>query len=295
MQTPVLFIVFNRPDKTAQVFERIRKAKPKQLFVAADGYRLERPEEKILCDEVRSLIIDNVDWDCEVRTLFREENLGCGRAVSGAITWFFEHVEAGIILEDDCVPDPSFFNFAGELLTHFKDNRKIWVISGFNMQSGRWRGDGSYYLSINNHVWGWASWRDRWSEYQFRIGEVDSSVINRYVGEKRHRKLFKKFFEDSSKIDTWDFQWMYCMWKNNGLAVIPNHNLIDNIGFGKDATHTTNSDNSFFEKPRALTSIRHPRRLVQHKKADAFMLEKLNPTPSLVQRIKRKLGKVLNL
>jgi len=161
LKTPVLFLIFKRLDTTKQVFEQIKKAKPPRLYIAADGPRdyVEGEAEKVKA--AREYVLSNIDWNCEVKTLFREKNLGCGKAVSEAITWFFENEEQGIILEDDTVPSQSFFWFCEELLNRYKDEKKVWHIGGTNFQDGIIRGNGDYYFSALNHIWGWASWVDR--------------------------------------------------------------------------------------------------------------------------------------
>lgn len=156
LKTAVLFLVFNRPETTKTVFEAIRKAKPKRLYIAADGPRKHREGENEKVSSVRQ-IVTYVDWPCDVKTLFRDENLGCKSAVSGAITWFFNHEEEGIILEDDCLPHPDFFPFCESLLKRYANDERIWVITGNNFQNGIQRGEASYYFSRYNHVWGWAS------------------------------------------------------------------------------------------------------------------------------------------
>ena len=156
LETPVLFLVFNRPDTTAQVFEAIRQAKPPRLYVASDGAREDKEGELEKVKQVRE-IVSQVDWNCEVKTLFRDKNLGCKIAVSSAIDWFFEQEEMGIILEDDCLPHPTFFRFCQELLERYRDDERIGMISGNNFQFGRKCTDYSYYFSMYSHIWGWAS------------------------------------------------------------------------------------------------------------------------------------------
>jgi hypothetical protein len=173
--TPVLFLIFNRPNTTEQVFEAIAKAKPRCLFVAADGPRTDKEGEAEKCQAVRD-IIKRVDWDCEVKTLFREQNLGCKEAVSSAITWFFEQVEEGIILEDDCLPSDSFFSFCAELLEKYRDDKRIMMISGDNFQDGIQRGDASYYFSSVPWIWGWATWRRAWRLYDREMQTFPSFV-----------------------------------------------------------------------------------------------------------------------
>lgn len=164
MKSAVLFLVFNRPEPTARVFEAIRYARPPRLYVAADGPRVQREGEGELVRRVRQ-IATTVDWPCSVYTLFREHNLGCKRAVSEAISWFFENEEQGIILEDDCLPNPDFFSFCDVLLERYKDDPRVWMITGNNFQDGQKRGNGSYYFSRYSHIWGWATWRRAWRCY----------------------------------------------------------------------------------------------------------------------------------
>ena len=159
ISTPVLFLIFNRPELTEKVFQKIQDAQPKYLFVAADGPRDNKYGEKDLCEKTRAVVLENITWECEVKTLFRTENLGCRTAVSSAINWFFENVEEGIILEDDTVPDNSFFSYCQALLEKYRNHEQIMMITGDNFQDGIKRGNGSYYFSRYVHIWGWASWR----------------------------------------------------------------------------------------------------------------------------------------
>lgn len=240
-KVPILFLVFNRPDTTKIVFEAIRKVKPKRLFIAADGPRKHKNEEQ-KCVQAREIAL-NIDWPCEVNTLFRNENLGCGLAVSQAISWFFSKVEEGIILEDDCLPSTSFFCFCEQLLIKYKYNERIFHISGNNFQNGFWRGSGDYYFSKFSHSWGWATWRRAWLLYNYNI-YIDKVVLERNFPGKRFRRLKHNWysnFDDLQKkhINTWDYQWHYTCWVNDALSIIPNKNLVLNIGFGIDSTHTS--------------------------------------------------------
>ncbi len=241
--TPILFLVFNRPNTTKLVFEKIQAIQPAKLYIAADGARADKEEEINKVNEVRA-ICNNIDWECEVHTLYRENNLGCGRAVSEAITWFFENVEEGIILEDDCLPDESFFEYCRFLLTEYRNDIRIAHIGGTNLQFGQKRGDGDYYYSIITHVWGWATWRRAWSKYQFDLSksnEISESLYkNVFDNNLLITDYYKKIFTSmrNAEIDTWDYQWFYANILNNGLSICPNVNLIKNIGFGRDGTHT---------------------------------------------------------
>lgn len=239
-QTPVLLLVFNRPEVTKQVFDRIKEAAPKKLYIAADGAR--NAVEKERCDAVRAIVSD-VTWECEVKTLFREANLGCKNAVSEAISWFFDQVPEGIVLEDDCLPSLSFFGFCSTLLDKYRHDDRIGHISGSNFQDGLIRGDGTYYFSRLTHVWGWAGWRRVWENYDvdmntfvnFKESDLTSSASHAPYKETWFRNLANTY---NKQINTWDYQYAYSNLINNYLSIMPNQNLIKNIGFGEDATHT---------------------------------------------------------
>jgi len=240
LDTPILLIVFNRPDTTRQVVEALRQVQPRQLYVAADGPREGVDGEEGLCAASRS-VATTVDWECDVQTLFRGENLGCGLGPSSGISWFFDNVEAGIILEDDCVPDSTFFRFCRELLEYYSAVPKIMQISGANFLGGAKRGDASYYFSRYPHsVGGWATWRRAWKYFDYEA-----------IPEEYRRHI-------------WDWQWWLAFEKNGGLAVVPNVNLVTNIGCGRaDATHTTQMDHPGANLPRhpMVFPLTHPRRL----------------------------------
>lgn len=273
LNTPVLFLIFNRLDTTKRVFAEIRKAKPPRLYIASDGARknVENEEERV--ENVREYIISNIDWDCKVETLFRGENLGCKYAVSGAITWFFKNEEQGIVLEDDCLPDQSFFWYCEELLEKYKNDMRIGQISGDNFQDGIKRGDADYYFSIYNHIWGWASWANRWDKYDVELTNIKNNefIENKFTTKSAIRywtNIFKKM--KAKSIDTWDYQWTFTMWYNNWLTILPNKNLISNIGFGKDATHTT-AENQFANmKTEILILKKHPLNIKISKEADNY-------------------------
>ena len=254
MKTAVLFLIFNRPDTAEQVFGAIREARPPRLYVAADGPRADRPGETEKCARTRA-IIDRVDWPCEVHRLFRDENLGCGRAVSGAIGWFFEHEPEGIVLEDDCLPHPDFFPYCEQMLDRYRDDPRVMFISGRNYLfdgAGERPADGcppvSYYFSAFNHVWGWAAWRRTWEVYDFTLstktpGQFDR-VVRRYFSDKHAIRFWNIIFRKMKlgMIDTWDYQFTISLWFAGGLSVIPYTNLVRNIGFDAEATHTHDAD-----------------------------------------------------
>jgi len=297
LNTPVLFLVFNRLDTTKQVFEAIRLAKPPRLYIAADGARASREGEAATVQAVRDYVVKHIDWECEVKTLFREQNLGCKYAVSGAVTWFFENEEMGIILEDDCLPDPTFFNFCQELLERYRHDQRIGMISGDNFQFGNRRNDDSYYFSKYVHIWGWASWRDRWvNSYDVAMSRWpkirDEAWLTDMVGNVREAVFWHKIFErvHRGEIDTWDYQWVFANWVEGRMTILPSVNMISNIGFDANATHTT-GDSELANLASYSTSfpLKHPVGVFRNAQADMFSEKKCFRVP-LVKRVRNKLA-----
>jgi hypothetical protein len=249
---PILFLIFNRPDTTEKVFEKIREIRPKNLYVSSDGARENKPGEYEKCEMAKS-IIKKVDWECEVNVNFSEINLGCKEGVTKGINWFFENVESGIILEDDCVPDLSFFGFCKVMLEKYRNDKRIMHIGGVNFQDSNKRGNKSYYFSRYCHVWGWATWKDRWQKYDVNMSDYDESMYNKIseslISDKEIISYYKRLFDivKNNKLDTWDFQWVWTVWKNDGVSIIPNVNLVKNIGFGEEATHTVSTSSKISE------------------------------------------------
>jgi hypothetical protein len=275
--TPVLLLIFNRPDTTQQVFNQIKAIKPLSLYVAGDGPRPGRPDDLILCKQTRE-IISQIDWNCEVRTLFRDENLGCGLGVCSAISWFFEQVDEGIILEDDCLPDISFFPFCSELLDKFKDDESIYVISGTNLQNGIKRGNSSYFFLYYPITWGWASWSRAWKHFKYDIPNMeeitDSEVFNNVFPNHSEKIFWKNRFKqlETEKKNIWDYQWFFSIWKKNGLSISPNINLINNIGFRNNGSHTFLYD-SIREPSKTITMefpLIHPAKKIDFE-ADRYI------------------------
>lgn len=301
LQTAVLFLVFNRPDTTAQVFEAIRQAKPPRLYVAADGPRVNREGEAERVARVRE-IATAVDWPCEVKTMFREENLGCKYAVSGGITWFFEHEEQGIILEDDCLPHPDFFGFCETLLERYASDERVWVITGDNFQNGQKRGEGTYYFSCYNHVWGWASWQRAWQkadmDIKFWSEWKHSAAWQATKRDKVERKYWSKIFDRMyrAEIDTWDYPWTASVWFHGGLTATPNVNLVSNIGFGPDSTHTASADSPLAGMATSgIVEIIHPAVISRDQLADRYVFDhtfggKDKRFPWSLLKVPRRLG-----
>jgi hypothetical protein len=249
---PVLFLIFNRPDTTEKVFEKIREIKPKKLYVSADGARANKPGEFEKCAQAKN-VLKKIDWDCDLNVNYSEMNFGCKEGVTKGINWFFENVEQGIILEDDCVPNLSFFNFCEVMLNKYKDDKRVMHIGGVNFQDSNKRGNDSYYFSRFCHVWGWATWKDRWDKYDVNMSDYNddkyNSVSEIITGDKEISNYYKRLFDTvkNNKLDTWDFQWVWTVWKNDGLSIIPNVNLVKNIGFGEEATHTVSTSSKISE------------------------------------------------
>lgn len=275
LKTPILFLIFNRPDTTERVFEQIALQKPERLYIAADGARKDKIGELEICLQTRK-IIDKIAWPCLVKTLFRDENLGCKQAVSSAITWFFEHEEEGIILEDDCLPNSSFFNYCTTLLERYRHDNRVMHIAGANFQFGENRGDGDYYFSKYNHIWGWATWRRAWKNYDVNMKNwpyfKNTNQLANLFSTKREVDYWSDIFSKvhDNQINTWDYQWSFAIWCNNGLATIPNKNLICNIGFGSaNATHTSNENNKLANmKTFDLEKFNEPKFMITDTEAD---------------------------
>lgn len=280
VQSPILFLIFNRPKETQVLFNAIKAVKPKRLYVAADGPRRNGKDE-MLCKDTKN-ILKQIDWECELITLFREENLGCGIAVSTAITWFFEKENEGIILEDDCEPSLDFFRFCDEMLEKYRVDERISHICGTNFQDGIKRGEGDYYYSKTSPIWGWASWRRTWKTYDFEMKDLNYGFENDLLStltdvERYKKRMYKSLFKvQKGIINTWDYQFFFSNVLHNRMSVISNYNLISNIGFNEDATHTVDVGNSsanitFQKLPLIIIS---PKEVTQNKDADAYSLKK---------------------
>jgi len=300
LKTAVLFLTFNRTDTTKQVFEAIRKAKPPRLYVAADGPRADKAGEQEKCEEVHQ-IATQVDWDCEVQTLFRDKNLGCRVGVSTAIDWFFENEEEGIILEDDCLPSQSFFWFCEELLERYQDDMRVMAVSGDNFQKGPARNEFSYYFSKFNHCWGWASWRRAWLYYEKDMQSWpyirDNGYLQDILSDKAAVKYWSKTFKAAyrNEIDSWAYRWTFSCWIQNGLTVLPNVNLVTNIGFGGYATHTTGKDNANSKMPAFELSfpLNHPNWMIRDKRADDYTQKTNFNQPNIFYQVIRKFYRLI--
>ena len=278
-KSAVLFVIFNRPDTTVKVFEQIKLAKPSRLYIAADAPRPDVPEDVLLCEQARS-IVNDIDWECEVSTLFNTENAGCKKGVSSAVTWFFSHEEEGIILEDDCLPANSFFKFCDTLLDRYRGDSRIRHITGCNLQHGKKWGNSTYYFSNMTYVWGWASWKRVWDDYQnlanYNDEEVKEQLANIF-DEPLLVESWTNIFErvKAGKVNAWGYQLDFVNFFNNGLTIVPNENLISNIGFGPGATHTIDENSIDANVPVVeIDEIIDPVFILPEKQADMLVLNR---------------------
>lgn len=301
-KTPVLFLIFNRPGTTKKVFDAIRKSRPSKLYVAADGPRATHPEDQERCERARAIATD-VDWECEVHTLFRDENLGCGRGPSSAITWFFEHEAEGIILEDDCIPSPSFFIYCAELLRRYRHDTRIMHIAGTNLARPDLR-DRQYSYSFSNftYCWGWATWRRAWKYHDFDMslyGEVSGKkYLDLHYRSIYERDYFRYVFEkmhNGDRRNVWDYQWQFACRINSGLVIVPENNMIVNVGLGGDATNTLHAKgigHNLMQEQIAFP-LRHPQFVMVNQKweNETFRMNLTSPKTRVKTAIKQVVPK----
>jgi hypothetical protein len=246
MDTPILLICWRRPHTLKMVIDAIRPIAPARLYVACDGPDPRRPGEEQKVFETRAVVANNVNWPCSIKCLYSDVNQGCRLGVTSAIDWFFKHVEYGIILEDDCVPHPDFFTFCTNLLEYYQNDTRIWCISGNNFNDRVCKCDGSYCFSQIPMVWGWATWSDRWSKYERDLIHwpkfLEMGLIHSVIQDGPMRRYWFRIWQrlfDTGYPDTWDYQWVFTCIINGGLTALPHNNLVSNIGFDHDATHTS--------------------------------------------------------
>lgn len=294
--TPIVFLIFCRPDLTAHVFEQIRVVKPTKLLVVADGPRTESESE--LCQQARE-VTERVDWNCKVIRYYSDINLGCKKRVSSGLNWAFNNVEEAIILEDDCIPELSFFRFCEELLDHYRNDTRVMTISGANFQFGHQRTQYSYYYSLFPHCWGWATWKRAWQHYDLEMSLwptiKEGNWLNDILRDTKLVEQWMQIFDHtfSGYIDTWDYQWTFACWLQSGLSILPNTNLVSNYGFDLRATHTT--------EPNLLSKMQtsplnfpldHPEFVIKDSYADT-LTSKIFHKPDKYKSLKTKIKKII--
>jgi hypothetical protein len=294
-ETPVIFIIFNRPEHTARVFGQIRRAAPQDLYIISDGPRADHPGEAERVAAVRRMVDKGVDWPCRVRCDYSAVNLGCGRRISSGISAAFAVYDRAIILEDDCVPDDSFFPFCTELLERHAGDLRIGQIGGARMQDTRPADGASYHYSRFTHCWGWATWRRAWSRYDYKVSGNPARLLPRALPSEARRSLSHSLRRIArGRLDTWDYQWTYACMRTGMYSIIPEVNLVTNIGFGGDATHT-HAAHPVADRPRQPMQfpLRHPAHVSPDEEADLHTARLLYWRPGLFGRLLRSLRKRL--
>ncbi|HEY7090476.1 MAG TPA: hypothetical protein VH518_20430 [Tepidisphaeraceae bacterium] len=293
LRSPVVMLIFNRPEPTRAVFERIAAARPGKLLLIADGPRADRPGEAERCEQARRAVLDNIDWRCEVLCNISETNLGCRKRVSSGLDWAFTQVPEAIILEDDCLPDPTLFRFFDEMLERYRSDERVMMISGFNPLRDGWKAAAQqYHFSYCGSIWGWASWRRAWRFYDVsmkRWGEPGAANrVKEVFGDPQlyagRIQSYEKAFR--GEIDTWDFQWSFARAHESGLSVVPAKNLVSNIGFGADATHTKKAHAALEAVPTEAMAfpIRFHEDVAVDREYDRAFQKALTPPPPSARR-----------
>lgn len=291
MKIPVALFIYNRLEVTSRVFEMIKAYKPDQLFIIADGSKASDPNDQVKISATRN-IFNDINWKCDIRQNYSETNLGCHKRISSGIDWVFNHCDKAVFLEDDCLPHPDFFTFCEELLSRYQDDLRIMHISGSNYLLNKKKIQYSYYYSLYNHCSGWATWSRAWTYFDSDVAIWPILKMNRFLhglfSDKRSRVSWEKIFQSvyDKEIDSWAYCWTLSCWFNNGLSIIPNRNLVSNIGYGHGATHTKNPKSRFANMPvHELTfPLQHPPDVVRDIDADAIT-QKLNYDKTILRRI----------
>ncbi|MGI4831781.1 MAG: glycosyltransferase family 2 protein [Janthinobacterium lividum] len=299
--TAVVLIVFNRPTLTRAVFDRIAQARPKQLLVIADGPRPDREGESALCAEVRRIATE-VHWECELLLNFAEENMGCRQRVISGLDWAFEQVEEAIILEDDILPDPSFFLFCEQMLERYRGDPRVAMITGFNIAADQLQVPHSYYFSELTHIWGWATWRDAWRHYDPQMiswpAVRDAGMLREIFTEPSALRYWTPILEGMYQghgPNTWDYQWMYTNLTRRCVSIVPQVNLVRNLGFGLDATHVTDAGGAPKVSVKTLQfPLQHPPAMIVSRSMDRLD-QRISDwhVPSLPKRVFRKLRRMV--
>lgn len=296
-EIPVVLIVFNRLETTQLVIDKIRQWSPEKMFIIADGPRDQ--DEKIKCDQLLQYVFDQIDWSCTVEKNISSSNMGCGKRISSGLKWVFEHTDMAIILEDDCLPAISFFEFCSELLLKYKDNNRIMHIAGNRINEEFCLNQDSYFFSRNTPIWGWATWARAWNKFDYQIKSWKDFIqgnYHKYIFSESEQKYWSDIFDsvsaDLDGANTWDYQWQYCVFINDGLSVLPEKNLISNIG-DIDATHGI-GDNFHYARNivEDFKITNHPKFIIRNIAFDEYHFKKYNYKPTLKkfkEKVQRKL------
>lgn len=296
LETPVVLIIFNRPKTTEKVLNSIRKVRPRKLFLIADGPRKNHFGDAKLCAKAREIAEQQIDWDCTISKNYSNYNLGCAKRVSSGLDWVFKSVDKAIILEDDCVPDMTFYPFCEVLLDKYEFDERIMSISGQNVQFGKNKTEYSYYFSAFHHCWGWATWKRAWKHFDFEMSlweiQKAEAQLSHVLQHKKYISTWAKRLEATKKanINSWANRWMYACWMQSGLSVVASRNLVSNIGFNDNSTNTkaSNSRYSYMDAETIDFPLTHPPYVFRYIKADQYTQNTLYRPLSWPMRIKYK-------
>jgi hypothetical protein len=301
VRAPVALLIFNRPELTRRVFAAVAAARPSRLLVVADGPRSGREDDVRRCADARA-VVDRVDWPCEVLTNFADRNMGCGMRVSRGLEWVFQQVDEAIVLEDDCLPDSSFFAYCDELLERYRDDQRIMHISGDQFISSDDVNPFSYSFSRYPLSWGWATWRRAFRHYDFGIRlwpELRETrwlmnVLGDETAVSHWRTIFDRTLSQPDQVNTWDFQWVFACWVQSGLSILPRANLVSNIGYGADATHTKNEADrrANLHRRELRVPLEHPNCIVPDATRDRLIFERVVASVPRRRLLDRTLGSV---
>jgi hypothetical protein len=298
INTPILLLAYRRPHTLKKVLDALRAVEAKYLYLACDGPHPEKEEDKNLVSQVRKMLMAKINWRCSKMTRFSNANLGLKVAVETSLNWFFAHVEEGIILEDDCVPGKDFFSFCSNLLVRYRNNKNIGCITGNNFQSGNIRGESSYYFSKYPHCWGWATWRRAWHHYNSNIDFwpkwKKSKEWSSFCGSKQEKQFWESLFDRQAKgkNKSWAYSWTASLWHAGCLTATPQKNLVQNIGFGEDATNTKNKNTKLSIPSTKFNIIKHPEKITRDFQADKFVFGNIF-CPQQKEKIKYKILKII--
>jgi hypothetical protein len=294
--TPIAFVIFNRPSVTRRVLHAIREVRPSMMYVVCDGARAGRPGEDLAVMQARA-VLNEVDWPCEVRTDFSDINLGCKRRVSSGLNWVFANCEEAIVLEDDCVPDPTFFQFCQDMLNRYRHDELVFSVAGSNFQGGQSRTNEGYYFSKYFHCWGWATWRRAWKTVDLDLKRwkqfVDAGGLAEVCDASNEERYWGQVLaaQTRGEVDSWAYSCLASSWMNRMLNIIPDVNLVRNIGFDSQATHTTNAPAWIPNTTAQLNRWGYPAFTVRNKAADIFTFKNVYARPNKFRRWKNKIQK----
>jgi hypothetical protein len=304
---PILLIIYNRSQEYLPQVTVLRKIQPKEIYIYADGPK-NTEVDKRMCDNARATLLNLIDWECNIATYFKENNSGCGKGPYEAISWFFSQIDAGIILEDDCIPSISFFHFCKELLIKYKNDTRVWQISGTN-RLGKYEDESDYSYLFSNYPseWGWATWKRAWINYDYKISLWKDQSVRRNLSQIYYKStwrtklfsIFEETYANNENISWWDYQWLFTKNINSGLSIVPKINLVSNIGTGDNATHTTDAGNKFMnlEALELPDKLIHPNNIIADYVYDSRILDEHFPLQKsnsrFVRRIKRWIKKLL--